>query len=395
MADVKIDAVAEVDDSVKGMEKLDKSLDKTDKRLDSVRDAFKQLDKEIKVLKKDVDGLNAPMRRAEQIGKNLRKGFMDAGKAVDGFLQSTRAVVATIAIAAAVIYGFGRALQWAGEQAERLGQRKAAESINGLVLQLKELGDQLLTLTLPGGSTVFELMAKGSEIAIQQLRILMGVIEASAAGYRQMVIDIQRAIGKLAEATGQTTEWTQAWQDNETQLNKALFRQRLALIATGQLTEAYEKLAMSNKSARQSNIRTGESLDSLIKKNKALNDTYNQRLAREEAIRAGDARALAAANAGLRGSTLDRSNARPNGPGAYANGGTGERKKFNGFGGKWDDSIYGGGGGNTGSNQPTIEVYVDNGAGFEKATKKAISKHLLKPIANAKKGGRKNIKGGR
>ena len=306
MADVKIEAIAEVDDAVKGIEKLDKTMGKTDKRLDDVRQAFKDLDKEVKTLKKDINDLNAPMHKAEQMGKALRNTFDKAVGTVKSVGKGLIELGKSAGIAAGILYAMGRALEEVAKRGEALGQRGLTKQWNGMKAQAQELIDTLLTMKIAGTST-FQILERFAGGLWAGLKLVGVAAETVAGGIDLLITDFKRLMSVASSLTGGVDSYTQAMYEADRAQIFLNHNQRIGLIWSEQLTESYEKQAMSQKGLRQSYTRTGDSLIDLINKARTLNNTYSKQLALQDAIRKGDPRAyMDALASGSSGSSFSR-----------------------------------------------------------------------------------------
>ncbi len=187
-----------------------------------------------------------------------------------------------------------------------------------------------------------------------------------------------RLSGLMDQAQGKTTEFTKEWMEAAIAQNHAATNARIGAIWEGNLTDEIIKQnnalgynIRANRQLQQGNIRTGASLDKLIAANKKLNDElYRRKQAEEDAIRAGDARALADARAMGGSSAL---NNRPNGAGGLANRGAG-----------------GGGGGAAGNMGAGGKfTLIIEGKPFSAIVDKKLKDDVFIPTAKAKSGGKK------
>ena len=239
----------------------------------------------VEIIIEAIDKFKKPLAEAEKGFKKIQTAAREVGKGI-------KTTVATIAIATGILYGMGKALEAVANRLAALGRKDVADSLTRLKDQLQEFQDQILTLETPIGN-MGDILIKFFDGLVTALREIGVMVEIASGGLRLIVVDAQRAYGALQELTGQVTEFTDAWHKAAREQIFASTSARIGEIWEGKLTEAVNKQssALDRTSAKLQNKR--KNLDDLMKAQKGLNDETNKGRQIEDAIRRGDARALA------------------------------------------------------------------------------------------------------
>lgn len=313
--------------------------------------------------------IKAVTKDAERNIKKVDKALDSIKKTTKGVGDVFRGLGTTLAIATGILYGVVRAMDAIVERGEKMGQRDLSKQWERLKSQGQEFIDTLLTIKV-AGKDAFDLVEIGARLATEFLKGLAVAAEVAALALNVIFISAKRNLGMLQELAGLPTEFTQEWFDAALAAEAFAHQQRVIAIMTEQVTESLlvENQAMRN--LQQSYTRTGTKLEDLIRKNKELNNQYSKRKTIEDAIRAGDARALAEAMYGGGGGGKNIVRGGGSGSGTLANGGNGIR----------GGNLSNGGGG------VTVNVSIGNQP-IKDITREVIHTEVLGPIT--KNGGQK------
>lgn len=245
----------------------------------------------VEVIIKAVDKYSSVFKKAETGFTRLTNGVRAVGKAIKDIGVAT-------GIATAALYGIGRAIESIADRAAALGQGDVLQSVTAVKDQFQELVDQILTTNLPTGGTVLDLIKSLADGLLPSLRAIGVVLQAAASGFELFVNDMRFAFSQISVLTGGVESYTAATHEAEKARIMKNAADRIGVIWEGKLTETV--IAQNAAINRQTH-----SVKSLSSAHKNLNQILSQRRAIEDAIRAGDARALADARGGSRGGRVE------------------------------------------------------------------------------------------
>lgn len=269
----------------------------------------------IKGVDQSTDASNKAKKNIEGVGNAATKANASAHRQ---FEQLGKAVLkAGLGIVAAIKF-----LQEFGKKAEELGFVKAAQQVRDMNQAFDDSEAALLKFNI-GGKEVQEWLGQAAEAGGQLIRIL-GILASEGAGEVEKAFNMARAtvsqfnslIGiaeveflkftgiiseqaaqtKIAEIATNTYTTAQAEADNA--IVDATTHTNALNFATIGLAKTLENTGRQLKGIAQTEGKSLNTLRSKITLNKQLNDTLKQQLSINDAIRAGDARALAEAQNG-------------------------------------------------------------------------------------------------
>ena len=344
MADVKIEAVAEVDDAVQGINSLEQAAEdispamkkwneevaKPQKALDKLRDETKSVSGAKRQLTKDIKDATRAKKEAEQATQRLHKTLNILGRVV-------MAVVGGFALAYTALVKFR-------EEAVKIGRADAARNIDKMTVAVDNLKQVLLSVPLFTSRSLADWF---NEAAIGATNLANTL---SALSIQKRVQEIDAQLKRISE-TGQVKQgqgfFGPVFVDAVEGETEALQKERGELIkmveALVKGKDVIEDVVIAGKKLQQGNTRTGESLTDLINKQKKLNDELRDQMALEDdTIRAGDARALAALQRGGGGGSFGAGLRPQSGGLANGGGGAGQRGALGnmGQGGPINVTVY-------------------------------------------------------
>jgi len=224
--------------------------------------------------------------------KKLENRFDQFAKKAKQAGQAIKTIGATAGLAIGILFGLSKAVEAIANRLGELGRKDVSKSLTELNSQFQELIDQILTMQTPLGTTG-DILIKLFDGLVVSLRALGVMLEMASGGLQMMVVDAQRLLGVMQELTGQTTQFTESWRKANREMILSATNARIGLIWEGKLTETIKQQndAIDRSAAKLHNKRNN--LDDLMKAQKGLNDETNKGRQIEDAIRRGDARALA------------------------------------------------------------------------------------------------------
>lgn len=292
---------------------------------------------------------------------NSTQGAEKLGRAIEnGPNVSLRSLRRAALVAIAALYGLERGLEAIVGRAKELGMTNVSDAFDRLKAAAQAVGDNILTISF-AGTNMGAILQYAFGNLTEEIKGVNAFITLDIGLLELARLAALRLAGSIAEAMGFGTPWTQAWYDQSVALEKATMATRIQEIATGTLTDAIKQqngvllegqhnLADWNKGQR-ANVKT---LEDMIKATQQLNDQYSKRKSMEDAIRAGDARALADA--------------------MYGGGGSGGNADFRGTGRSGGGRSGGPGSNNKGDN---INVYVSVGG---RDIRPMVRKEIVKSV---------------
>ena len=247
-------------------------------------------------------------------------GAQNLGRAIEsGPNISLRSLRRAAIVAVAALYGLERGLQKIVDRAKELGYTNVSADFDKLKASIQSVGDAILASPLytAGGKTsnFLDLLDQGFNNLIPVARAAGVVFIMAAGGLDFVILSAQRLSGVLAELTGQTTTYTDAWYKAAITQDLFIHNQEIGQMWAGKFTQAIQQqngvMVTAGKAAANMN-------NLLSRQNQLL----QQRRAIADAIRSGDALALSNAMSGaMTGGSVTKGGgpAGPRGGGAPGN----------------------------------------------------------------------------
>jgi uncharacterized phage infection (PIP) family protein YhgE len=240
----------------------------------------------VEIIIEATDKFKKPLDDAEKKLKKLKAEAEANKKAFRDFAGVVGAAIGTL-------YALDRALTAVADRAKDLGLKNVAKPVDDMHASIQMLIDELLSLNIAGKNQAEGFLKEFTRPVTEGFQTVTLAVEVARGAIELAAISIDRLIGAVAEFRGEATKSTAAWYELKKAQLIATEQAKLTEIWEGKLTENLIKqnAAVDRSAAKLQNKR--KNLDDLMKAQKGLNDETNKGRQIEDAIRRGDARALA------------------------------------------------------------------------------------------------------